>query len=265
MASRREQKEQVRATRIAVAQTARAAAVRRQRVWVFGGIVAVSAAVVVVVAVVSSGGGGTGLQPKPKAAATYRQVERSLSGIPQSGERLGDRSAKVSMTYVGDLECPICREFTESVLPQFIASYVRTAHVRITYRSLCTATCGVNTSRFVPQQVAAYAAGKQNLFWQYAELFYREQGEETEPYVTEQYLRGLASQIPNLDSKKWLADRHDPGLASHLQSDQALVTRLRLPAQTPEVLMSGPKGSESVPANEFPSTAWLDAAVKAVS
>jgi protein-disulfide isomerase len=248
-----------------VAQTARAAALRRQRVWVFGGLVALSAAVVVVVAVVSSGGGSTGLQPKLKAAETYRQVERSLAGIPQLGERLGDPSAKVSMTYVGDLECPICREFTVSVLPQFVASYVRSGHVRLTYKSLCTATCGVNTSRFVPQQVAAYAAGKQNLFWQYAELFYREQGDETQPYVTEQYLRELASQIPTLDSKKWLADRHDPGLVSQVQSDQALVTKLRLPAQTPEVVMSGPKGSESVPANEFPSTGWLDAAVKAVS
>jgi protein-disulfide isomerase len=250
--------------RIAVAQTSRATALRRRRVWVLGGIVAVSAAVVVVVAVLSSGG-SAGLQSAPKAAETYRQVERSLSGIPESGERLGDSSAKVSMTYFGDLECPVCREFTASVLPQFIAHYVRTGRVRITYRSLCTATCHVNTSRFVPQQVAAYAAGKQNLFWQYAELFYREQGDETQPYVTERYLRGLASQIPTLDSRKWLTDRHDPGLVSQLQGDQALVTRLRLPGQTPEVVMSGPKGSESVPANEVPSSGWLDAAVKAVS
>jgi len=232
---------------------------------VFGGIVLAAATVVAVVVALSSGGGGSGLLPKPQATRAYRQVESLLAGIPQSGVRLGDPGAKVTMTYVGDLECPYCRAFTLSVLPQFISSYVRAGKVKIVYRSLCTATCHFNSSRFVPQQVAAYAAGQQNLFWQYAELFYREQEDESQPYVTEHYIRGLAEQIPLLDFNRWLVDRRNPALASEVQADQAFVSKSGLPEQTPEIVMSGPAGSESLPANALPTTGWLSSVVKAVS
>ena len=43
--------------------------------------------------------------------------------------------------------------------------------------------------------MAGLAAGKQNLFWQYTELFYHEQGQEDTGYVNEAYLTGLAQQI----------------------------------------------------------------------
>ena len=41
---------------------------------------------------------------------------------------------------------------------------------------------------FKDQQVAALAAGMQKKFWNYAELFYHEQGQEDTGYVTESYL-----------------------------------------------------------------------------
>lgn len=266
MASRREQKEQARAARLAAAEAERVVAVRRRRLGMLGGIVLTAAVVVAVFVALSSRGGGTsGLVSGARGAKAYRQVERLLTGIPQSGMRLGSPRAPVTMTYVGDLECPYCRAFTLGVLPQFIAAYVRPGRVKIVYRSLCTATCHFNSSRFVPQQVAAYAAGRQGLFWQYAELFYREQEDESQPYVTDRYLRGLAQQIPNLGFKKWLADRGDRSLVSRVHADQAFVTRTRLPEQTPELLMSGPHRAEALPANALPTSAWLSAAVQAVS
>ena len=52
--------------------------------------------------------------------------------------------------------------------------------VKVVYRSFCTATCnGPDPSVFNTQQVAGLAAGKQNKFWQYTELFYHEQGRRT--------------------------------------------------------------------------------------
>ncbi len=169
------------------------------------------------------------------------------------------------MTYVGDLECPYCGQFTQSVLSQFIPGFVRSGKVKLVYRSLCTATCQANTSRFVPQQVAAYSAGRQHLFWQYAELFYREQQDESQPYVTEQYLRGLARQIPNLSFRQWLTDRGDPALTSQVQEDQTFVAKSGLPEQTPEIRMTGPRGSEDLPATALPTLGWLSSAVRAVS
>jgi protein-disulfide isomerase len=265
MASRREQKEQARAARLAAAEAASAMAVKRRRLLSFGGIIAVGVIAVAVVIAIGSGSGSGGLQPKQQAKKTYGVVRQELAGIPQHGVRLGSVNAKVTMTYIGDLECPYCRVFTMTVLPQFISHYVRDDRVKMVYRSLCTATCHFNTPRFVPQQVAAYAAGQQNRFWQYAELFYREQEDETQPYVTERYLRGLAAQIPGLKLEPWLADRKDPALASQVQADARYVERLRLPGQTPEVQMSGPKGSVYLPANAAPTLTWLISAVSKVS
>lgn len=265
MASRKEQKEQARAARIAATQAAATAATRRRRTGVLAGLVVCAVIAVVIVVGISSGGGSAGLQSPSQASRTYGEAQRVLAGVPEEGTRLGDPNATVTMTYFGDLECPVCRDFTLSALPGFIRSYVRSGKVKIVYRSLCTATCHVNASRFVPQQVAAYAAGSQDRFWQYAELFYREQGDETHPYVTERFLQGLAKQIPKLEFSKWLLDRKDPGLSSQVQSDERMSVRLGVPQQTPEVMMSGPGGSVVVPATGAPTSTWLEHAVKQVS
>ena len=122
------------------------------------------------------------------------QVSRLLSGIPQSGTTLGSSSAPVTMTYYGDLQCPICQQFTlAGAFPQLVANEVKSGKVKVVYRSFETATHDPHT--FQTQQVAALAAGKQNRFWDFTELFYRQQGAEGTNYVTDSYLTGLARQI----------------------------------------------------------------------
>jgi hypothetical protein len=117
----------------------------------------------------------------------------------------------------------------------------------------------------VPQQVAAYAAGQQNLFWQYAELFYREQEDESQPYVTEHFLRGLAGQIPKLEFNRWLSDRKDPALTAQVEGDERFVDHSRLPGQTPEVVLTGPRGTVYLPSEALPTLTWLTHAVSKVS
>ena len=83
------------------------------------------------------------------------------------------------MTYYGDLECPICRDFTVSGgFPQLVANEVRQGKVKVVYRAFETATPDPTT--FQTQQVAALAAGKQNHFWDFTELFYHQQGQEAD-------------------------------------------------------------------------------------
>ena len=82
--------------------------------------------------------------------------------------------------------------------------------MKVVYKSFCTATCnGPNPNVFPTQQVAGLAAGKQNKFWQYTELFYREQGQEDTGYVNEAYLTALARQITGLNLATWQSDRND--------------------------------------------------------
>ena len=110
---------------------------------------------------------------------------------------LGDPKAPVTLAYFGDLECPICKEFTLGALPTILQKWVRTGKLKIEYHSLETATHEPEV--FKTQQVAALAAGKQDKMWYFLDLFYHEQGEEDTGYVTESYLQGLAQQVPGLN------------------------------------------------------------------
>lgn len=265
MASRKEQKEQARQRRLAEQQAQAAQARQRRRLQMLGGVVVAAVAIIAVGIAISSGSNTpSGLKRGKQAEQTYAQVNSLLQGIPQSGTTLGSPSAPVTLTYYGDLECPVCRDFTLSSFPQFVTQQVRTGKVKVVYRSFCTATCnGPGQSVFNTQQVAAYAAGKQNLFWDYAELFYHEQGQEGSGYVTSSYLNSLAEQIPNLNLKSWQTDQKDPSLLAQVQGDESSATGLGVQG-TPTLIMKGPKGTTPVPAT-VPTYQQLVSTVKAVS
>src|SRR5262249_31850043 len=176
--------------------------------------------VVIIIAILLATGGGSkkGI-PKSSTAvnATVAEVTSLLRGIPQSGNTIGNPNAPVTLKYFGDLQCPVCKQFTLGALPPLIQSYVRSGKLKIEYHSMETATREVTT--FNNQQVAALAAGKQNKAWPYLELFYHEQGEEDTGYVTESYLQDLARQVPGLNLAAWTAARNDPPLAASITTD----------------------------------------------
>jgi protein-disulfide isomerase len=265
MASRTKQKEEARARRVAEESARAEAAQRARRMRMIGGVVLAAIAVVAVAVAVSTGGGsggGKGLQNGTGASKTVSSVQQLLAGIPQSGATLGNPKAPITMTYYGDLECPICRDFTlAGGWPQLVANDVKTGKVKVVYRSFQTATRDPQT--FQTQQVAALAAGKQNLYWYYMELFYNEQGQEGTGYVTESYLTSLARQVPGLNLTMWQTERKDASLASQVQSD--IKSGLARGVQgTPTLLFQGPKG-EASPSAGVPSYSDLQQAIKQVS
>jgi protein-disulfide isomerase len=251
MASRKEQKEAARQRRLEEERQRAEQAARNRRFQMLGGMGIIVVAIIVVVFVVSSSSGSTGLQHGKTATATQTQVESLLAGIPQSGRTLGDPSAPVTITYFGDLECPICRAFTLGLegagFPQLIANEVKTGKVKVEYKSFCTATCnGPGQSVFTEQQSAAYAAGDQNKFWDFAELFYREQGTEDTDYVNQSYLNGLAEQVPGLDLTTWQSASGASSLKSAVSTDESAGTALGVTG-TPTLFATGPKGKTAVP------------------
>jgi protein-disulfide isomerase len=140
-----------------------------------------------------------------------------LAGLAQSANALGSATASVTLQYFGDLECPFCRDFTLEVLPSIIERWVRSGDLRIEYHALETATREPDV--FLAQQVSALAAGKQDRAWNFVETFYREQGEEGSGYVTDQFLEGIATEIPGLDLSQWNRDRSDRQLAGEIAAD----------------------------------------------
>ncbi len=228
-----------------------------------GGLAVGAIAVVAVAVVIStSGGSSSSLKTGTQAQQVKGQVNQLLSGVPQSGTRLGSPSAPVTMFYYGDLQCPVCKDFTDSGgFPELVAKDVRSGKVQVVYRSFETATPSPST--FQTQQVAALAAGKQNHFWDYVELFYHQQGAEGTSYVTDAFLTGLAQQIPGLSLSQWHTERTDPSLVSQVVTEgrQGAASGVR---GTPTLVMQGPKGTSQVP-QTVPSYADLQQAVQSVS
>jgi protein-disulfide isomerase len=261
MASRKNQREELRARRIA-AENARLEQARRRRLLVVGGTIAAALVVLVAGIAISSSGSGTALKKGKQAQQTVNQVQRLLAGIPQSGARLGDPKAPVTLVYYGDLQCSACRAFAlDGGLSGLIANDVRSGKVQVVYRGFETATPDPRT--FQTQQVAALAAGQQSHFWDFTELFYHQQGAEGTGYVTDSYLAGLASQIPGFNMNSWHAARHDPSLVSQVVSEQQAAGAAGIKG-TPTLVFRGPKGSIVVP-EAIPSYAQLQQVLQSVA
>jgi protein-disulfide isomerase len=266
MASRTKQKEEARARRLAEERARAERARRQQRVRMVGGVVAVAVVVVVAFIFISSTGSKKGgLQTGTKANATVTAVNQLLTGIPQSGAVIGNPNAKVTMTYYGDLKCPVCQEFTlHGGFGQLMTNDVRSGKVKVVYKAFCTATCnGPDPNEFPRQQAAALAAGKQNKFWQFVELFYREQGSETNAYVTDSFLNGLARQVSGLNFAQWNSARSDPSLTAEVNSEQNAGKTIGV-SGTPTLIFKGPKG-QAVANAAVPTYAQLQSAIKQVT
>jgi hypothetical protein len=162
--------------------------------------VLVGAAIVLVLAVTGGNSGRSAFDGR-----IDRGVSALLAGIPQYGNSLGSSRAPVTLQVFGDLECLTVKNWVVRLLPAIIAQFVRPGLVRVEYRSFKTDTHDPRV--FVGQQAAALAAGSQNKMWNFIETFYHEQGREYTPYVTETYLDGIASQVPDLNIGQWHRDR----------------------------------------------------------
>jgi protein-disulfide isomerase len=215
--TRKQRSDQPSARRKVLKEAETPSAVLRMRLARLGIVLAVVAITIAVVLIGSGGGTKTVVSGTKKARETTTNVDSAIGGIPQSGNMLGSPTAPVTLQYFGDLECPTCREFSLEALPSIIQRWVRSGKLKIEYRSFRAATR--NLEVFKTQQVAALAAGKQDKMWYFVELFYYEQGEEDSGYVTESYLRGIASQVPGLNLPKWISDRSEPALADEVTAD----------------------------------------------
>jgi protein-disulfide isomerase len=242
MASRSKQKEEARARRLAEEQARAERERRTRRLQMLGATVGIAIVVAVVAVILSSGGGSSTKANSPQAKKNAAAVDSQLAGIPQSGARLGSPSAKVQVTEFADLQCPICKDFSEGAESQLIANEVRSGKVQLIYRSLSTATGnGPNPNIFPTQQAAALAAGEQGKAWQYIQLFYKEQGAEGTDYVNATFLENIAKQVTGLDVAKWNKDRTNPQLIAQVNQDQQQAATKGYNS-TPTIVVAGAKG-----------------------
>ena len=257
MASRKEQKEQLRAEREA-REAAEQAAVRRKRLVQYGALAGLLAVVVVAALIIvsqnnsddASGAGAGG------DVADVSLVENQLKGIPQHGLVLGDPKAKVSVIEFGDLQCPVCKEFSFQVAPDIISQIVRKGEATYEFRPW-----DIIGPQSPIASKAALAAGEQGRGWNFVELFYRNQGTENSGYVTDDFLTPIAEGAGVNDMDKWNSDRKSSRWNSVLSKNDSTAKGLGFTG-TPSVLVQGPNGKK--PFATIPTVSQIEAAVKSV-
>lgn len=221
MASRVERKEAARAARLAAEAEERRATARRRNLSRLGAVVAVAAIAVVVAVVVSSGGNGGTKAAGGTTRAASSQVASLFRGLPQNGTTLGDPKAAHTLVEFADLQCPICQEYTLNVLPSVLRDYVRTGKVRLDLKLRTF----IGPDSMKAAKVAA-AAAQQSRIWPFADLFYRNQGEENSGYVTQDFLKKIADGTPGLNASKALAQAGSPASQKLISRDESLATSL---------------------------------------
>lgn len=209
-------------------------------------LVATAAIVAVLVAVFTSGSTselGPG-KPVPGSASTISM----LRGVPQEGIALGRSDAPVTLTEYGDLQCPSCASFATEELPGLVSTYVRRGELRILYKPLDL--IGPDSLRAARMALALAA---QDRLWQFVELMYRNQGAENTGFVTDTYLRALASVIPGADVSRALAQRGSASVNAQVARFAAEAHRLKL-AATPSFTIARTGGRSQV----LPAAAAVD-------
>jgi protein-disulfide isomerase len=111
---------------------------------------------------------GDNAQPEIKAPDT----------ISVDGELFrGDATATVAIIEYGDIECPFCRHFKQSIYPQMFDEYIKTGKARFYYRDLPLSF----HEHALPAARAEHCAGEQGKFWEMHDSLFTDKPEAIGP------------------------------------------------------------------------------------
>lgn len=226
---------------------------RKQLLQLAAGAVFLAIAVVLVLIVVntsSSDGGDTELEG-------VAEVNQQLAGIPQRAMVLGDPKAPVELVEFGDLQCPVCKAFSEELLPPTIENQVKNGEVKLEFRNFT-----IIGEQSPPAGAAALAAGAQGRGWNYVELFYKNQGAENSGYADDAFLESIAKGAGVKNLAKWNKDRAE--LLAEVDETTAEAPELGFNG-TPSFAIKSPKTDGLEPIGTPSSTGALEEAIREAS
>lgn len=237
----------------------------RRGLWITligAGAVAIVVAGVLIFLSQRSGEGGAGGANAAEVEAGkltgVQEVEARFAGIPQEGAVLGDPNAPVTITEFADLRCPACRLFATDYFPTVVDELVKTGKAKYEFRIWPI----LGTDSVLAAQ-AGIAAQQQNKLFEYQDLWYVNQQDESRDYATDAYVDGVAQAL-GLDLAQFQADRTDDALWTPLIQDVQVIAAQNNFGGTPSFLISGP-GGEKILSGGVPEASTIADAVAEVS
>jgi protein-disulfide isomerase len=219
-------------------ETDAAARGRRTRILRFAaGAAFLAIAVVLVLIVVQSSDSANGGDTELEDVAA---VNQELAGIPEDEVLvLGDPKAPVTLIEYGDLQCPVCKAYSEDILPTVIENQVQTGKAKLAFR-----TFSIIGEQSEPAGIAAMAAGVQGRGWRFVDIFYRNQGEENSGYANDEFLTAVAKAAGVKDLAQWNRERKNLQLESEATRSQGEAKLLGFTG-TPSFAIFGPGMKET--------------------
>jgi protein-disulfide isomerase len=241
------------------------AAGSRRGLWITliaAGAVAIVVAGALIFLSQRSGEGGTGGADAAEVEAGklvgVKEVQDRFADIPQEGAVLGDPNAPVTITEFADLRCPACKLFATDYFPTVVDELVRTGKAKYEFRIWPI----LGTDSVLAAQ-AGIAAQQQNKLFEYQDLWYLNQQDESRDYATDAYVDGVAKAL-GLDLAAFQAARQDDALWTPLIQDVQVIAAQNNFGGTPSFLISGP-GGEKILSGGVPEASTIAEAVEEVS
>jgi protein-disulfide isomerase len=166
--------------------------------------------------------GGERASDEQSALRGAASLADRFDGIPQDGAILGRADAPYTLVEFADLQCPFCAQFDRDVLAAVIERFVRPGKLRIELRPVAFLGPDSNTGA-----AATVAAGEQDRMWQFADLWYRNQGPENSGYATPEFLRTIGS-AASLDLARWQRQSDSPKLTAILERNERAAQTARI-------------------------------------
>jgi protein-disulfide isomerase len=217
------------------------------------------AIIIVVVVIIVAGSGGSSKGGDSANLVEKEHVEKLLGGIPQSATILGKAGAPVKLFEYGDLQCPVCKDYSEEILPKLIENQVKSGEVSITFRNFI-----IIGPQSIPAGEAALAAGAQGKGWSFIETWYRNQGEENSGYATDEFIESMAKYVGVPDVAKWKEEWKGGKFKKQVEDTTAQAEKLGF-SGTPSFSIEGPKSNGLELLGTPGSTEALEEAIKKAS
>jgi protein-disulfide isomerase len=233
---------------------------RRTRLLQFGAGAVLLAIVIVVVLIVVNSGSSDGGGGDAENLVEVSEVQKLFTGIEQEGLTLGDPKAPVELLEYGDLQCPVCKQYSEEVLPPIIDSQVKQGQAKISFHNFV-----IIGPESYPAGQAAIAAGEQGVGWSFTELFYRNQGKENSGYVTDKFLTAVAEGAGVKDIQAWNKARNGSKTKEEVEASSSEASNKFHFNATPSFAIKGP-GTNGIELLGTPgSTEAIEEAIDAAS